>query len=327
MSGRRRNAKQPSRTRIPTAILAAYRAATYWVEAPSGRIALRDSVHSPELDRLLAQHAADAWALITAWNPRSEQLAADANARRQRALEKYAAERGYLVIRGVGVPDTGSWTPEKSCLLLGITETAARRLGASAGQYAILAGRKGNKAKILSCVSASVSPEPTADFLQREAALRSPLAAKVEQAIREEEEAPGDLETSLGHLLETGAWLPARDAPPGFSPQEAHHIEDLVSPARLARLENGAAPTPHELASRRQRSQKRSFDTTDSHNEDEPAMYSLHRLLDENGDAYVALVLTYGGASSGIQRSLVNIFHSADEAKTYMTERGAIRAE
>jgi hypothetical protein len=101
---------------------------------------------------LLAQHAADAWAFITAWNPRSQQLAADANDRRQRALEGYASERGYTVIPGVGVPERGSWTPEKSCLLLGITEIAARRLGASAGQYAILAGRKGEKAKILSCV-------------------------------------------------------------------------------------------------------------------------------------------------------------------------------
>lgn len=327
MAKKRSVGKGRKSTRIPAEILKAYRATTYWIETPAGRIALRAGERSPKLDRLLSKHGADAWAFITAWNPRSEQLAADTNAQRQRGLESYAAEQGYVVIPGVGVPERGTWTPEKSCLVLGIKEAGARRLGASAGQYAILAGRKGAAARILSCVAASVSPDPRADFLEREAARRSPLAEQVERAIREETALGPDLEESLGEFVAMGAWLPIREKPLPFNRYKVHLIKDLVSAARLAELEDGASPNPSELSRWRQRAEEHAFDMTDSHDADEAAMYSLHRLLDENGDSYVALVLTYGGAMSGIRRSLVNIFASADEAMGYLRQRGRIDRE
>jgi len=139
--------------RIPAAILEAYRATTFWVEAPSGRIALRDGEPSAQLDELLVKHGVESCAFITAWNPKSRQLAAGENARRQRELERRATKQGYAILPGVGAPDDGSWTPERSCLVLGITRAAALRLGAAAGQYAIVVGREAKPAKVVSCLS------------------------------------------------------------------------------------------------------------------------------------------------------------------------------
>jgi hypothetical protein len=154
--------KRRAPDRVPASILNAYRATTFWVEAQSGRIALRDGERSPGLDDLLAQDGAESWAFITAWNPRSQPLARGVNARRQRQLERYVIRQGHAILPGLGVPDDGDWTPERSCLVLGVTRAAALRLGAAAGQYAIVAGRKGERARILSCTRASICPDPRA---------------------------------------------------------------------------------------------------------------------------------------------------------------------
>lgn len=154
--------KRRERDRIPAGIMKAYRATTFLIEAHSGRIALRDGKRSPALDDLLARHGVEWWAFITAWNPRSRPLARGVNARRQRHLERYVIRLGHAILPGLGVPDDGDWTPEESCLVLGVTRAAALRLGAAAGQYAIVAGRKGKAARILSCTGASISPDPGA---------------------------------------------------------------------------------------------------------------------------------------------------------------------
>jgi hypothetical protein len=62
---------------------------------------------------------------------------------------------GLTLMRGVGVPASPEWTPEQSFLVFDLSEGGARRLGARFGQYAVVAGRRGGKARLLRCASSA----------------------------------------------------------------------------------------------------------------------------------------------------------------------------
>ncbi len=86
-------------------------------------------------------------------NPASRELQSSENRRRNTQLAKEIRKAGITLVRGVGVPASREWTPEQSFLVFDLSEGDARRLGARFGQYAVVAGRRGGKARLLRCAS------------------------------------------------------------------------------------------------------------------------------------------------------------------------------
>jgi hypothetical protein len=76
------------------ALFEAYGRTTFVADTPRGRLLLRVGRRSAELNDLLAAHGVTTWAYVTAFNPGSRLLPAEANAARQRELERLVAARG-----------------------------------------------------------------------------------------------------------------------------------------------------------------------------------------------------------------------------------------
>lgn len=131
----------------------AYRLTTYFAgeEDKPRRFALRVGHCHPDLDRWLAEHGVNDWAFITAFNPFSTPRSVSENELRQRQLEGRLRELGITFLPGEGVADDGGWPAEPSFLACGIAEETAVALGRDFHQHAILAGRRGEPARLIAC--------------------------------------------------------------------------------------------------------------------------------------------------------------------------------
>ena len=127
----------------------AYRATVYLVEGPRGRFGIRVDQACLELDRLLAQHEAEVWAFVTAYNPGSVPTDDARNRQRQADLEREVREAGYPVYPGAGVGADAGWPPEPSLLVVGLDADIAVELGRRYGQRAVVAGRRSGPARLL----------------------------------------------------------------------------------------------------------------------------------------------------------------------------------
>jgi len=129
---------------------AAYRATDYRVEEPPGDpFVLRVGEASPEVDRVLARHRQSEWAFITACNPGSQRLSPAENARRMAHLEAVCLYHSWYHYLGAGVGRDGSWPPEPSFLVVGVSEPEAVAVARHFGQNAIVAGRVGEPARLV----------------------------------------------------------------------------------------------------------------------------------------------------------------------------------
>lgn len=132
-------------------LLEAYKATTYFVDLPTGRVALRIGELAPELNDLMIEHEVGSWAFITACNPLSEQLPAKENSKRLDNLGKELEERGLESFPGEGVGDSGAWPCERSYFVLGMNLEEASALGRAYGQHAIVFGRFNKPAQLVWC--------------------------------------------------------------------------------------------------------------------------------------------------------------------------------
>ncbi|MBS2022979.1 MAG: DUF3293 domain-containing protein [Deltaproteobacteria bacterium] len=137
-----------NRLLLGTPLLELYEATRYDAHLPSGTVSLRHGQHHAALDALLDPDAPE-WAFLTTWNPGSRRHARDENERRQRELIRQVSGR-YKQFHGVGAAEDESWS-ELSTLVLGIALEDARALGRAWGQVAILAGRRGEPARVVLC--------------------------------------------------------------------------------------------------------------------------------------------------------------------------------
>jgi hypothetical protein len=132
------------------ALEAAYQATNYRVEdGPLGPFVIRVGESSAEADRLLEVHHQTEWAFVTACNPGSRRLAPDENARRIAELEAVCLYYGWRHYLGAGVGRDGTWPPEPSFLVVGMSEADAVEVARHFGQNAIVAGRSGEPARLV----------------------------------------------------------------------------------------------------------------------------------------------------------------------------------
>jgi hypothetical protein len=130
-----------------------YKNTEYFVFEEEGKsIRFRVGSTKPRLDMLLDRYGARRWALITAWNPASQQLPPQENQRRQDELLARLFAAGYRCLKGEGRGIDTSWPPEESVFALDIPEAAAKKLGGAFGQLAIVAGHRRGKARLVACL-------------------------------------------------------------------------------------------------------------------------------------------------------------------------------
>ena len=90
---------------------------------------------------------------ITAWNPESRALGRRENDRRQAMLAAEVMRLGLASVTGRGQSPDWSWPAEESLLVLGLSKKAGREMGRRFGQFAIVAGRRGGRARLVRCAS------------------------------------------------------------------------------------------------------------------------------------------------------------------------------
>ncbi len=93
---------------------------------------------SPGLLDLHHRHRVDCSAFITACNPHSRLIDAPANQARQRALRQELQSRQFSCIDGIGQHPANQWPGEESFLVPGLALDAARHLGITLEQNAIV---------------------------------------------------------------------------------------------------------------------------------------------------------------------------------------------
>lgn len=128
-----------------------YTATTFRVNGPVDAVDIRVGHRHPAIDQLMGDASPSEWAFITAWNPRSELLAAEQNEAAQSALLRVVRERWLRFYEGSGIPDSPGWAPERSVWIAGISRADAIGLGIQLGQNAIVVGKIGGIAELVNC--------------------------------------------------------------------------------------------------------------------------------------------------------------------------------
>jgi len=126
-----------SESTLAPGLVQAYRETEYRVFGTDPFV-ITVGVASSELLALYHGHKVTCAAFITACNPLGQELPAHENQRRQDELAKELNQRGLEYLVGVGQHPTGGWPGEPSFLILGLELEAAKCLGGSLEQNAIV---------------------------------------------------------------------------------------------------------------------------------------------------------------------------------------------
>lgn len=122
---------------IPSDLIEAYRTTDYHVETEAPFV-LTVGLASPALAKLYSKHRCDCAAYVTASNPFS-QVASDVdNQRRHAELVEELKNRSLHFLEGMGRDSRDQWPGEASCLVLGLSLEAAKKLGRQFGQNALV---------------------------------------------------------------------------------------------------------------------------------------------------------------------------------------------
>jgi hypothetical protein len=127
-------------TSLPESLIRAYLATEYRVSG-AGQMegfTLEVGRKQPALVGLMRRRGADSAAFITAWNPFGEQLSPTENAYRNQRLREELTRRSLGFIEGAGEGVDGDWPREESYLVIGLDLSAAKRLGDTFEQNALV---------------------------------------------------------------------------------------------------------------------------------------------------------------------------------------------
>ena len=128
----------PDRSNIDPNKLRAYLATSYRIGTGPNAIVLTVGQRSATLASLFATHGVDCGAFITAYNPRGTAQSATENARAHAQLAHVLHSRGLQFLAGSGTEDGSNWPAELSWFALGLTLSAAREIGTTFDQDAIV---------------------------------------------------------------------------------------------------------------------------------------------------------------------------------------------
>jgi hypothetical protein len=124
-------------TALPQALIGAYRAAHYTVQADVP-LSLRVDEYSEGLAALLALHSVRSAAYVTAFNPCGVQMPPALNEAADARLDTHLTTAGWQHLRASGDDPKGEWPEEPGWLVLGVTPEQADTLGRAYAQNAVL---------------------------------------------------------------------------------------------------------------------------------------------------------------------------------------------
>jgi hypothetical protein len=127
----------------------AYEASIYSARVDDDDVRIEIGKVCAELERALDRHGVKSWAYLTAWNPQGKTLPPDVNDQRQDELRKALGRGLYEFAEGQSEPADGNEMSECSLLVFGIGEPEAMALAQLFDQLAIVAGRKGQPARLI----------------------------------------------------------------------------------------------------------------------------------------------------------------------------------
>jgi|SRR5882672_855449 len=127
---------------------AAYEKAHYVVFGEP-ELVLRIGERNPDLDELLEAEGAATAAFITAANPRGEEIGAWENEIANAALVESQTAAGFACYSGEGRDPEGSWAPERSALVVGISRADAEAVGRAFEQNAIVFVTRGQAPELV----------------------------------------------------------------------------------------------------------------------------------------------------------------------------------
>lgn len=138
---------------LNAALLHAYLNSHYRVDLPSGACLLQTGQHSAQMDAFLHSEKSERACFVSAHNPYSRVLPAAINQTRHAALEQVLIARKLRYLTGVGhcTETMSAWPPEPGFLVLNLSATAAKALGRSAGQHAVVHVERSQAAQLLLC--------------------------------------------------------------------------------------------------------------------------------------------------------------------------------
>jgi len=128
----------------------AYRRTRYRILLPGAVIERRIGRADPRADAQLRSAGCQRdWALVTAWNPRSESCGEAANRERQAGLQRQLEQRGQPYLPARHCSPAGDWPDEESVCLIDPPEGLAAALGQAWEQDAVVTGRLGAAPQLL----------------------------------------------------------------------------------------------------------------------------------------------------------------------------------
>jgi len=133
---------------IAAELLAAYTATDFVVFDGPEQWALRVGAASSRVDALLDRHGASCATVVTAFNPRSRALSADANATRHQLLVRLLEERGLTFLLGEGRDPSGRWTAETECIVFGISLAEGLEIARRFDQNAVVFLERGRAPRL-----------------------------------------------------------------------------------------------------------------------------------------------------------------------------------
>ena len=133
---------------IAEELLAAYTATDFVVFDGPEQWALNVGVPSPRIDALLDRHNATCATIVTAFNPRSRELAPEANKERHQSLVRLLEERGLTFLLGEGRDPSGQWTAETECIVFGISLAEGLEIARRFDQNAVVFVERGRAPRL-----------------------------------------------------------------------------------------------------------------------------------------------------------------------------------
>lgn len=119
-------------------LLESYRNACYELHLSTGAVVLKVDVPCPELGELLLSAGVSGAALLTAYNPGSDQRSFVQNAAAQQTLKLRLLREGYRLTPATAIDPAGQWPHEPGFLVLGISFADAMSIARDFQQLAFL---------------------------------------------------------------------------------------------------------------------------------------------------------------------------------------------
>lgn len=125
-------------TAIADDLVDSYHRAIYRIDSGSESIALRINQFSRSLSNLLIELNCPCAAIISAYNPYSQQLSYDENETAHQSLHESLIRRSYPILECVNLDPSGHWPVEKSFFVAGLDFDTAKFIGQQYSQNAIV---------------------------------------------------------------------------------------------------------------------------------------------------------------------------------------------